>query len=242
MRVVLGLVRKAKWSAFRAVERLNRWASKVATTPFLSQAEFAWVAKVEAAADQIRAELHAVQSSEQIPNFQDISRDQVYLTSDDRWKTFFLAGYGIANDHNRALCPATAAVLDDIPGMQSAMFSILAPGKEIPLHRGPYNGVLRYHLGLEIPDDGETSGITVGGETRHWRIGESLIFDDTYDHEAWNHSEQQRVVLFVDFVRPLRTPVAQLNHLALAAIRRSRFVKEALGNLERHQQDQESNT
>ena len=82
------------------------------------------------------------------------------------------------------------------------MFSILEPGKRLPPHRGPYNGVLRLHLGLLIPEPRERAAIRVGPEQHHWTEGRVLIFDDAYEHEAWNETEQVRVVLFVDFERP----------------------------------------
>ena len=86
-----------------------------------------------------------------LPNFQDISTDQATITDDDRWKTYFLYGFGFRSDANCARCPETARLVAAVPGMQTAMFSILAPGKHIPDHNGPYKGVIRYHLGLKVP-------------------------------------------------------------------------------------------
>jgi beta-hydroxylase len=233
------LLYELKWQVFRLVEWLNRSASRVGRAPFPDSTAFPWVPLVEAATPEILEELARVQATQVIPNFQDISYDQEEITTDDRWKTFFLYGYGHRDEANCALCPATDRALQAIPGLKTAMFSILAPGKVIPPHRGPYNGVLRYHLGLVVPDGGATSGIRVGGETRGWQVGKSLIFDDTFDHEAWNRSDQQRVVLFVDLERPLRFPVNVMNKLVLAAIRRSRFVEEAVENLRLHRENTE---
>jgi beta-hydroxylase len=114
-----------------------------------------------------------------------------------------------------------------IPGMKTAMFSILAAGKHIPPHRGPYKGVLRYHLGLIVPQPAEACRIRVGDEVRHWTEGGSLVFDDTYDHEVWNDTGGQRVVLFVDVVRPLTGAAAQLNRALLWLIARSPLVRDA---------------
>ena len=88
---------------------------------------------------------------EALPNFQDISKDQIEITDDDRWKTFFLYGYGFEAKLGVEMCPRTAALMREIPGMTTAMFSILSPRKHILDHRGPYKGVLRYHLGLIVP-------------------------------------------------------------------------------------------
>ena len=89
--------------------------------------------------------------------------------------------------------------------MKTAFFSILAPGKHLPPHRGPYKGVMRYHLGLLIPEPAEQCGIRVDTETRHWAEGESMIFDDTFEHEAWNDTDAhpRRAV------RRLRAPAAR---------------------------------
>ena len=98
-----------------------------------------WIPALEARWRDIRAELDRVlQRPEDIPNFQDISRDQVNITQDDRWKTFFLYGYGYRMDSHCALCPETTRLVESIPGMYTAFFSVLSPGKHIPLHRGHY--------------------------------------------------------------------------------------------------------
>jgi ornithine lipid ester-linked acyl 2-hydroxylase len=107
------------------------------------------------------------------------------------------------------------------------MFSILSPGKHIPPHDGPYKGVLRYHLGLIVPEPEDLVGIRVGGEVAHWTEGGSLVFDDTYEHEAWNDSDGTRVVLFVDLVRELREPMATLNRALIKAIGWSPFIQDA---------------
>lgn len=118
-------------------------------------------------------------------------------------------------------------------GVLTAFFSILAPGKKLPAHRGPYNGVLRYHLGLRVPATDERCAIRVDTETRSWNEGSALVFDDTYMHEAWNLTPHWRVVLFVDFVRPLPLVPRMINHIMLAVIRRTSFVQIAARNQKR---------
>src|SRR5437867_3927702 len=89
-------------------------------------------------------------------------------------------------------------LLERVPGMTTAFFSILSPHKHIPDHRGPYKGVLRYHLALMIPEPRQACRIRVDGEYATWEEGKSLLFDDSYDHEAWNDTDGIRVVLFMD--------------------------------------------
>jgi ornithine lipid ester-linked acyl 2-hydroxylase len=228
-----GIVPRAgQWvikSGFRLIlilERIIEKASLVGLEPFLDPGQFPWVDDVERQWPVIRRELDTVLVRHaELPNFQDISTDQAALTDDDRWKTYFFRAYGVRAKGNCARCPETAKILDRIPGMTTAMFSILSPGKHIPEHRGPYRGVLRYHLGLLVPDPPDGSGIEVGGAVEHWREGGSLLFDDTYLHRAWNDTDGVRVVLFVDVVRPLRAPVSWLNRLVISAISLSPYVQ-----------------
>src|SRR5690606_37374078 len=125
---------------------------------------------------------------ERIPEFREVSHDQAHLAPEGKWKTFFFYAYGHRAERNCERCPITARVVESIPGMQTAFFSILAPGARIAPHRGPHAGLLRYHLGLVVPGRGERCGIRVHDRILRWGVGESLIFDDTYEHEAWNES------------------------------------------------------
>ena len=144
----------------KALPPLEAWlgrSSLVGDQPFYDAEGFLWPAGLEASWLKIRAELDAVlQDQEHLPNFQDISVDQATMTNDDRWKTYFLYGYGFRSEANCARCPDTARLCAAIPGMKTAFFSILAPGKNLPPHRGPYKGVMRYHLGLLIPEPAQS--------------------------------------------------------------------------------------
>lgn len=210
------------------IERLLSCASLVPTTPFLDPHLFPWTQELEHHWLELRRELDDVlDSSRPIPSFQEISVRQSALTTDHGWKTFFFFGYGLKADTNCARCPKTAALLESIPGLRTAFFSILAPGKELPPHRGPYKGVLRYHLALRIPNPPTSCGIRVGETQRHWEEGHSLLFDDSFEHEAWNHGNSVRVVLFIDIERPLKPPVNQLNRGVLTLIASSPYVQHA---------------
>jgi beta-hydroxylase len=190
---------------------------------------FSWVADVEMSFPAIKREMEHVLETETIPSFEDISPDQIAITNDGRWKTFFFYAYGERVEENCAFCPQTDWALRKIPGMVTAFFSILEPGKVIPPHRGPYKGVLRYHLGLKVVP--RQSGIRVGREGRYWEEGKSLIFDDTFMHNAVNKSAEQRVVLFVDFLRPLPFPLNLLNRAIVRYIRSTDFVQAGVRRL-----------
>jgi aspartyl/asparaginyl beta-hydroxylase (cupin superfamily) len=210
------------------VERFVLRSSRVPTTPFLPLRTFAWIPELEASWKTIRAELDQVLTyRDDLPNFQDISLDQASITRDDAWKTYFFFGYGFRADANCARCPETAALLGNVPGLTTAFFSILAPHKRISEHRGPWRGVLRYHLALRVPEPRADAGISVGGEVAHWEEGRSLLFDDGYRHHAWNETDGVRVVLFMDVIRPLRAPADQLNRALIWAISRSPYISDA---------------
>ena len=210
------------------VHRLYGRFSLVGTEPFLDRDQFDWTHLLESHYPAIREEAEQVlRVRDALPNFQDIAPDDILLSDDDRWKTYWFVGYDLWDDANRIRSPRTAAVLRAIPGMTTAFFSILAPGKDLPPHVGPYRGVLRHHLALIVPEPAEQAGIEVGGEVRHWEEGRSLTFDDTYVHRAWNDTDGVRVVLFCDIVRPLRWPLSWLNRLIITSVARSPFIKRA---------------
>jgi ornithine lipid ester-linked acyl 2-hydroxylase len=211
------------------VEWLNLACSKVGNPPIYDKAVFPWVREVEREWCAIRVELDRVLSrKEDLPGCHEISSDVATISRDRGWKTFLLAGYGFKSDANIRLCPNTWAACRKIPGLITVMFSILEPGKHLPPHRGPYNGVLRLHLGLIVPEPREQLGIRVEHEIYRWKEGEAVVFDDAYEHEAWNLTPYTRVVLFVDFRKPLRFPANVLNWLLLRLAVFTPFIREGI--------------
>ena len=212
-------------------ESLNLKFSKVGNPAVYDNATFPWAADIEREWPAIRQELEQVLLRQaELPGFHEISTDVATITQDMGWKTFFFCGYGARADANIAQCPETWRIVNKIPGLITAMFSILEPGKHIPHHRGPYNGVLRLHLGLIIPEPNQAVKIRVGTEICHWSEGKALIFDDAYDHEAWNGTDKTRVVLFVDFLKPLRFPANWINRLLLSLAVFTPFIRESADN------------
>lgn len=200
-------------------------------TRFFDTRDFPWVEDIEACWADIRAETDRLLTAiDHLPGFEQIQTEQNDLTDDRRWKVFPFCAYGHWMSENDRRCPETSRILGHIPGMQAAMLSILQPGKELRPHRGPYNGVLRYHLGITIPKPEHQCGIVVGGELAHWFEGKSLIFDDSHLHSAWNRSNENRVVLFVDFERPLQPELGSRNVSILSKYGSSAFTKDAVGN------------
>jgi beta-hydroxylase len=232
-----GAVARLLMAVVARVERLNLRLAKLGTPCIYDRAAFPWAAGVEREWRLIRSELDRVLLRRaELPNVQELTPDAAALSHDAGWKIFPLVAYGIRSQPNIALCPETWRIVQAIPGLTTAMFSILEPGKRIPPHRGPYNGVLRLHLGLIVPEPRERTALRVGPEQRHWEEGRALIFDDAYEHEAWNETDAVRVVLFVDFTRPLRFPASLLNRLLLGLAVFTPFVREGGDNLRRWEQ------
>ncbi|MDR3416468.1 MAG: aspartyl/asparaginyl beta-hydroxylase domain-containing protein [Nevskia sp.] len=203
-------------------------ASVLPDTPIYNTADFPWVAGLEANWRAIRAELDRVLVyRDQMPSFHEILKEVGTITAGDTWKTFFLQGAGMDCGENARRCPETMKLIGRIPGASTAFFSILAPGKHIPAHRGAYNGVLRLHLGLLVPEPRERCRIRIGDEFRSWNEGEAMIFDDSFNHEVWNDTGGWRVVLFVDFARPLRQPWHWLNRSFVGLGVLAPFLREA---------------
>ncbi len=201
----------------------NRIRSVDGNKEFYETADLGWVQNLEAQCAIIQAELHDLIQRQSIPDWQSISDDPSVRIGQD-WKTFVLFLYGEKMGNNCATCPKTTAIIESIPIIKTAWFSILEAGREIPPHYGPYNGVLRYHLGLYVPKP-EKCGIEVGESIRHWEEGKSLLFDDTHLHWAWNRSDKRRIILFVDVVRPLPFPYNWMNRLVIQMGKSMPFVQ-----------------
>ena len=226
------IVQKLGKNILWGLEKIISRYSLVEDTPFFESKRFDWTSTLEQNWRQIRNELDVVlQYTDELPRFQDISPDQsVNISKDSLWKTFFLYGYGVKMEQNCSYCPETTRIIEQIPGLKTAFFSILLPGKQIPEHRGPYKGVLRCHLALKGPQARERCGIRVDNEVRHWTEGKTLVFDDSYHHEAWNNTDETRVVLFLDIVRPMSFPASLLNRFLIFLIRKSPFIRDAERN------------
>jgi len=196
--------------------------------PVFAAEQFPWIRGVEAEWHSVRRELDAVMvHRDAMPNFQDILREVRGIQKDDDWKTFFLVGVGMNCSENAKRCPQTMKVLERIPGCTTAFFSILSPGKHIPPHRGAWAGVLRLHLGLIVPEPADACRIRISDQVHTWKEGSCLVFDDTYNHQVSNDTDGYRVVLFVDFERPLHWPLAIWNHWLLNLAGLAPFLREA---------------
>ena len=212
-------------------DRLIASSSQVANDPVLDVRDFAWTAVLRDHWRAIRDEAVTVALRRgAAPSLATISPDHRAIAAVDMWRSFFLWGYGYPIDENRARCPVTARLVEQVPGLNSAFFSILAPGTHIPDHRGVTKGLITCHLALIVPRDGDVR-MRVADRIVRWAEGETLVFDDTYGHEVWNDTSGTRVVLLIQFERPLRNPGKWVADLFMGLVRRSAFVQEARDNV-----------
>lgn len=154
--------------------------------------------------EKIREELMKHHLKHYIPRLHEIDDKQKGISFDHgpAWRTILLKAHGAWFEENCKAFPFTNMLLRHSKSVSTAMFSILEPGVEIPPHTGKFKGVLRYHLGLQVPGKGNCY-IKVGGETYKWKEGEGVLFDDVYMHEVKNDSDEYRIVLFLDVKRKL---------------------------------------
>ncbi|HEX3423113.1 MAG TPA: aspartyl/asparaginyl beta-hydroxylase domain-containing protein [Sphingomicrobium sp.] len=208
-------------------------SSRVPTTPFIEPNLFPWAEALEAGWSDIRAELDSLRDrgGEVLP-LDRISPDHAGVALDGKWKSFVFEAYGYHVPRNRALCPRTSELLDQVPGLMLAMFSIMEPGTYVPLHTGVSKALINAHLGLDVPPG--DCRIEVGGETRWWNPGKLLLLDDTYPHQVWNNTDRTRVVLLMQIRRPVGRLGRFVGGAFLAAVRRSGYVQDprrALGGV-----------
>jgi len=122
---------------------------------------------------------------------------------DNRWTSFYLKNFNNEIPSAHELAPKTMALIDKVPSMSMAVFACLNPGKRINSHHDPFAFTLRYSLGLSTPNSAK-SGLIVNGDDYKWVDGDSIIFDETYFHSAYNESDKPRIILMTDIDRPLR--------------------------------------
>ncbi len=217
---------------FQYLGRVMSKQSKVGDTPILATEHFPFLEPFTANWEQIREEAQAIlKFRDEIPAFHEISPDQHKISQGKNWRTFILYGFGEKLEKNCKQAPYTASLLSKVPTIQTAWFSILSPGYHIPPHTGVTKGIIRAHLGLMIPKDAEQCWIRVGDQRKIWRPGEIFVFDDTYEHEVYNNTDEERVILLFDFNRPMGLVGRALNNTLLQAMKFTAFYQAPRKNL-----------
>jgi ornithine lipid ester-linked acyl 2-hydroxylase len=207
--------------------------STVGDTPVLDSKHFPFLKSFTSNWQQVLFEAREIlKHREAIPAFQEISPDQKRISKDTNWRTFILFGFGNRLEMNCKHAPVTTRLLEAVPNLQTAWFSILSPGYHIPAHRGVSKGIVRAHLGLIIPKEAEKCRMRVGDTINVWHPGEIFVFDDTYEHEVWNDTKEERVILLFDFDRPMRFWGRVMNKTFIALMKHTAFYLEPKKNLQ----------
>lgn len=187
--------------------------SSVPRTPYIDPALFPELDVLKDRWQEIREEALALYGQGAIKasdDLDDIGFNSFFKTG---WTRFYLKWYGSNLQSAEKLCPMTTKLVSDIPSVKGAMFTMLPPGGCLVRHRDPFAGSLRYHLGLQTPQD-DRCFIRVDLQDYSWRDGEAVMFDETYIHHAENEADSNRIVLFLDIKRPVWfAPVDWINTL-----------------------------
>lgn len=180
--------------------------SAVPNTPVQKQEDFPALAPLKENWETIRDEAMRLYEEGHIKKAED-HNDLAFNTFFKRgWKRFYLKWYGDTFPSAAELCPKTVELVNSIPNVNAALFTLMAPQSKLGAHRDPFAGSIRYHLGLRTPNSDQCR-IYIDGEPYAWRDGEAIMFDETYIHKVRNDTDEVRIILFCDVTRPLKTPI-----------------------------------
>lgn len=175
-------------------------SQNTAAQPFHDPADFAFLEPLRQAAPEIREEaLRVIKGFRAVTWMRRATFSRHHGFCEGYRGRFLLHYAGIEFGHNQSLCPRASMEIPQLPGLVAMGFFLLDAKSHIKPHRGEFNGTLRAHLGLVVPDG---CRLRVSDQTRPWREQAWLVFDDFLEHEAWNDSEQTRCVLHVEFFKP----------------------------------------
>ena len=204
--------------------------------PFFDRALFPWLPALESATATIAAELAAAEARtdgfEPYVTFPPgVPQNQWSGLNNNRdWSAFYLWRDGVRFDAACAACPATSAVIEQLPLLRqqgfgpTVMFSRLAARTAIPPHTGSANTRSVCHLPLVLPGP---AWFRVGNDRREWRMGEAWVFDDTIEHEAANEADAARTILIIDLWNPYLTAAEQRGVEAMMLARRTWYAGES---------------
>lgn len=178
--------------------------------PFYDADALSWLADLEAAWPEIRAEWDAAtDAGQRVPPLSMLLGEDLGIEGD--WGALMLCANRRWVGPVVERFPATTEVLRSIPGLTGAFFSVPDPGTWVAPHRGPYNGVVRAHLGVAMAAAEEDCVLWAGADHRCWAEGRAWAFDDTFEHASANMSLAPRVSLMIEALRPIPGPAGWLN-------------------------------
>ncbi|MGH1354851.1 MAG: aspartyl/asparaginyl beta-hydroxylase domain-containing protein [Thalassovita sp.] len=168
---------------------------------FYDPQDLEWAQVFEDNWETIRDELFAL-SKENPERVQPYSFNHAMAFPPKHWKTMGIMFWGLRMHENYKKCPKTVEIMKSVPGVTSLSMSILEPGSNINPHQGDTDAVYRCHLGIKVPAPLPDCGFQVGTEIKGWEEGKLLVFCDAQTHTAWNQSDERRIVVIFDVMRP----------------------------------------
>jgi len=195
-----GLVQRALLALLRLDERLVDRFDPPRKGPVPTE-ELPWAAALEANWAEMRAELdELLEAGIAFPDTDQLAAAD--LGTYGKWTSYMVHWYGHRLERNAARCLRTTALVESVPGVQIAGYTVLHPRSHVPRHQGPAKS-LRYHLALKIPPPAGCCRLEVDDDVVVWEEGASLAFDDRSEHAAFNDGDEPRYVLFVQVGWPL---------------------------------------
>jgi hypothetical protein len=177
--------------------RMVKWYPGLRRKSWYDPQDFPVARDLEARFAEIKAEALAVSPAHYYEEAEDIGRT-------GSWQVCMFYEQGRRNDAVCDLCPTIAAVLEADSSVRRTAgliyLSKMAAHTHVTAHQGGSNIRVRCHLALTVPTG--DCAIRVGGESRRWTEGKCIVFDDTYEHEIWNRTAEERLVLLVDLWHP----------------------------------------
>jgi aspartyl/asparaginyl beta-hydroxylase (cupin superfamily) len=179
----------------------GKWYHEEGEPAFFKPHDFKWAVDIENHWEEYKTE---VQNLVKETDRAFTSNSYVGVTKGDSWSSYsyLFWQFRVRKERFGDKCPALYKYLKDVPGLVSFSFSRLAPNTTIEAHRGDTNAVMRCHLGIEVPVGLPDCGLQAGTEQQAWGEGKWLFFNDAFKHSAWNNTDQRRIVIIMDVIRP----------------------------------------
>ncbi|WP_118988035.1 aspartyl/asparaginyl beta-hydroxylase domain-containing protein [Photorhabdus sp. CRCIA-P01] len=161
----------------------------------------------------IHQEITSLINKRELTRYKDIDPVRAAEVSEN-WKLYYAWFMWEENERAHIDCPTLIQLIRQMPNVINATIAVLEPCVTLAAHEGPYAGILRYHIGIKVPEK-KPPYIRVMNEYHTWQVGKSIVLDDCYEHEVYNESDDIRVILMIDFMRPMIAPLHLINLLCL---------------------------
>ena len=219
-----------KHSDIKTIHMINKLFDSCNQPAVFNPSDFEWTHDFRANWKIILEEFRNYQLQYNIPYHNEINSEISSCDKNTAWKTLYLRAFN-RDTKVAQFFPKTMKLINNSP-CTLAYFSILKPRAKLDRHIGIYKGVIRYHLGLIIPNDWKNCWIEVNGEKLHWLPGKDLLFDDMFMHSVENNTDEERVILFLDIKRDFNNIILNaINSILLQFIKSNDILNETIDNV-----------